>query len=70
MKKMNIILIKDTMGFGEVIQDEDKLVDLIILYMENDCKMDEKYKKRVDNFFEYNDKNNSKRVYNWSLKEK
>lgn len=60
----------DTMGFGEVIQDEDKLVDLIILYMENDCKMDEKYKKRVDNFFKYNDKNNSKRVYNWSLKEK
>ncbi len=59
----------ETMGFGELIQDEDKLVDLIIQYMENDCKMTNMYKQRVDKFFEYNDKNNSKRVYNWSLKE-
>lgn len=59
----------ETMGFGELIQDEDKLVDLIIQYMENNCKMTNMYKQRVDKFFEYNDKNNSKRVYNWSLKE-
>ena len=28
-------------------------------------KMKEVYKKRVDEFYKYNDQNNSKRVYNW-----
>ena len=57
----------ETMGFGEIIDNEDTLVDKIIEYIKNNCQMEEKYKKRVDNFFKYNDKNNCKRVYNWIL---
>ena len=51
------------MRFGEIITDHDKLIKSIIDYMANNCVMDEKYKQRADNFFAYNDKNNSQRVY-------
>ena len=34
-----------------------------IEYMENGCKMKEVYKKRVDEFFAFNDKNNCERLY-------
>lgn len=57
----------ETMGFGEIIRDEDKLIKQIEDYLINNCEMDEIYKKRVDEFFKYNDKNNSKRVYEWIL---
>lgn len=52
-----------SMGFGEVIEKEDKLIQLIREYLENDCKMKEVYKDRVDTFYKYNDKNNCKRIY-------
>lgn len=60
-------VIKDdgSMDFGEKIDNEERLIDKIIEYMENDCKMEEIYQKRVDNFFKFVDKNNSKRVYDW-----
>ena len=51
------------MGFGEVVTDEENLIDTIGEYLENNCKMKEKYKNRVDGFYKYNDKNNCKRVY-------
>lgn len=54
-----------TMGFGEIIKTNDDLVKKIRFYLSNDCKMEDKYKKRVDEFFKYHDKNNSKRVYEW-----
>lgn len=54
----------ETMGFGEVIGDIDDLVDKIIEYLGNDCKMKEKYKNRVDSFYKFNDRDNCKRVYN------
>ena len=56
------------MGFGKVVEDEDALVDKVIEYMENDCKMEDEYASRVDSFFKYTDKNNCKRVYEWLLK--
>ena len=52
-----------TMGFGEVIENEDELINLIRDYLENDCQMQDKYAERVDTFYKYNDKNNCKRVY-------
>lgn len=55
----------DSMEFGEIIKYEDQLIDKIIEYIDNNCEMEEIYKKRVDNFFKYIDKNNSKRVYDW-----
>jgi CDP-glycerol glycerophosphotransferase (TagB/SpsB family) len=51
------------MGFGEVCRSEDELIDLIEDYMKNDCKMKDKYLRRVDEFYLYTDKNNCKRVH-------
>lgn len=55
----------EEMGFGDVIKNEDSLVDKVIEYMDNGCEMEEKYKKRVDKFFKYTDQRNCKRVYDW-----
>ncbi|MGN7374470.1 glycosyl transferase family A [Bacillus halotolerans] len=52
------------MGFGDVIEDHNSLVDKVIYYMKNDSRMEDKYRKRVDNFFAYTDKNNRNRIYN------
>ena len=58
----------ETMGFGEVTKDEDKLMYVIEEYLKTDCNMKEKYKNRVDNFYMFNDKNNCKRVYGAIIK--
>lgn len=50
-------------GFGEVEYDLDSTVDRIIEYMENGCKLKDKYRERIDSFFAFNDKNNCQRVY-------
>ena len=55
-------------GFGEVEYDLESTVTRIIEYMEHDCQLKEKYRKRIDNFFAFNDKNNCQRVYNEILK--
>ena len=43
-------------------------MDTIIEYMENDCRLKDKYRERIDNFFAFNDKNNCQRVYEEILK--
>lgn len=53
----------ETMGLGEIRKDEDELVDLVIEYMENDCKIKEEYENRIKDFFIFTDNNNCKRVY-------
>lgn len=53
----------ETMGFGEVISDENELIDLVEEYIINDCEMKDNYKDRVDSFYKFKDKNNCKRVY-------
>lgn len=55
----------DEADFGEIIKDEDALVDKIISYLDNDCKMEDEYVDKVNKFFKYTDKNNCKRVYEW-----
>lgn len=52
-------------GFGEVVYKEKELNRLIKSYIENGCVMKEKYSMRVEEFFEYIDKDNCKRVYEW-----
>ena len=52
-----------TMGFGEVIDDEENLILIISDYLKNNCQIKDEYSKRVDTFYKYNDKNNCKRVY-------
>lgn len=58
----------ETMGFGKVVASEDDLISELDSCIENDCEMRDVYKKRVDGFFTHRDKNNSKRVYDWILK--
>lgn len=55
----------ETMGFGEVIIEENDLINKIKDYISKDCIMEEKYKRRVDDFFKYTDRNNCQRVHNW-----
>jgi glycosyltransferase involved in cell wall biosynthesis/CDP-glycerol glycerophosphotransferase (TagB/SpsB family) len=50
-------------GFGPVCEDLDSTVNNIIKILENNCKLKKEYKDRIDKFFEYNDRNNCKRVY-------
>lgn len=50
-------------GFGPVVRNHEDLKREITKIIENDCVMDEVYQKRVEEFFKYIDKNNSKRVY-------
>jgi len=56
-----------SMGFGEVIEKEEELIELIENYLKNNCEMKELYKNRVDTFYKYNDKNNCKRIYEYIL---
>lgn len=51
-------------GFGEVERDLEGTVNRIIEYMQNDCQLKDKYRKRIDDFFAYHDQNNCERVYN------
>ena len=57
----------DKMGFGETIHDENDLIQIIKEYILNDCQMKDKYRKRVDNFYKFHDKNNCKRVYDFII---
>lgn len=50
-------------GFGEVTYELDSLVDEIIEYMKNDCRLKDIYRERMDKFFAFSDKNNCERVY-------
>lgn len=51
-------------GFGEVEYDIDSTVDRIIEYMEAGCELKDKYRTRIDEFFEFSDSNNCERIYN------
>ena len=57
-------------GFGEVEYDIESTVDRIIEYMENGCQLKATYRERIDNFFEYNDKNNCERLYERIINDK
>ena len=50
-------------GFGEVEYDVESTVDRIVEYMKNGCRLKDKYRERIDNFFAFNDKDNCRRVY-------
>lgn len=55
-------------GFGPVCYDYEAMVKIVIDTIKNNCVMDEKYKKRVDNFFAYHDNKNCERIYQEILK--
>lgn len=52
-----------TMGFGEVTQQEDELVDLLTEYIAKDCVIKEEYASRIEGFFVLHDNQNCERIY-------
>ncbi len=50
-------------GFGEVEYTADALVDRIVEYMKNDCRLKDVYRERIVKTFPYHDKENCRRVY-------
>ncbi len=58
----------DKDGMGPVTLTLEDTVDAIIKAIENDCILEEKYKKRIEKFYEYIDQNNCKRIYEEILK--
>lgn len=50
-------------GFGEVTYSLDETVNQLISYMENGCRLKDKYRTRMDQFFAFNDHNCCKRIY-------
>ncbi len=55
-------------GFGECLFNYEDSLETILSYIENDCELKDKYKERIDSFFFYHDKNNSKRILDEILK--
>ena len=53
-----------TMALGEIVSKEDELVKKLCEYMDDECKIKEEYKSRIDKFFKYHDYNNCERIYN------
>lgn len=54
-------------GFGDVTKTQQETITKLIYYIENGCKMEEKYIRRVDEFFAFTDRNNCQRVYSGIL---
>lgn len=52
-----------TQGFGPIITNHEAVVDEICKYMENACKTEPEYIERANDFFEFDDFNNAKRIY-------
>ena len=50
-------------GFGEVETDLAATVDRLIEYMQNGCRLKDKYRARIDSFFAFDDSDNCRRVY-------
>ena len=51
-------------GFGSVVRNIDKLLKELERIMLNDAKIEDKYLKRVEEFFTVHDTNNCKRTFN------
>ena len=58
----------ETQGFGPVCYDYETTVQAIVDSVKNDCKLEEKYLQRINNFYYRIDNDNSKRVYEEILK--
>ena len=53
---------------GPIYDTEDDLVENILDYLKTNCQIKDKFDKNINNFFKYQDKNNSKRCYEWIKK--
>ena len=57
-----------TMGFGPLTTEYEEAVRLMMEYMDNGCKMPDVYRMRADDFFAFEDHNNSQRIH-YAIKE-
>ena len=57
----------ENLGFGQVCKSIDQLIEILCCYMENNCKLSSYYRKRIDDFFIFNDHNAGKRLYEAAL---
>ena len=55
-------------GFGPVLENVNEVVNYIKLSYKNDFETPNEYRKKMDNFFEINDSNNSERIYQLLMK--
>ena len=55
-------------GFGPVTYNVKDTVKEIINLIDRDGKIEDKYKKRINNFYKYHDQDNSKRIYDEIIK--
>lgn len=55
-------------GFGPICTNHETLVDTICKFMENQCRAEDEYKRRADDFFAFDDHNNCERIYREILK--
>lgn len=53
----------DEMGFGPISATHEEIKNEIIALVLNGCEMEEEYRNRVEEFFKFRDRQNSKRVY-------
>ena len=51
-------------GFGPVCRDLESTVDALVKEIENDCRNDPKYIKRIEEFYPFFDDKSCERVYN------
>lgn len=49
-------------GFGEVVDTEEELLEVLEQYMKDACLLKERYREKIDQFFCYEDKNSCKRI--------
>lgn len=57
-------LVYETMGFGPICSNHETLITTLCNYMDNQCKTEQLYVERSDDFFYYDDFNNCERIYN------
>lgn len=53
----------DTMGFGEICEETEQLIDTLIGYLEQGCALKDFYRKRQDAFFAFDDHENCRRIF-------
>ena len=57
-------------GFGPICKDINCTINEIIFQMKNNCTLKKKYLKRINNFFNFFDQNNSERIFTQMTKNK
>ena len=55
-------------GFGEVVVFEDELIRKVSYYLSTDCQLENEYRDRIENFFNFDESKCCERVYEEILK--